>query len=260
MSAALVPTFSPRPDHRGPRTRLAARQLGAERAAAGHRRAGGRRDRLRRPLVRLLAGDFAAVPGKFELTVQLTRIVLPFLTLVALAAACMGMLNSLERLLRPGAVAGDVQRRPRSSPPSRWCRCAGGSASTPIMAVAVGTLVGGLGQVLLQWPALRARGLPLPAGARPRATRAAPRAGADGAGHDRPGRHPGQRLRQHRGRHRRRHRRGVVARLRVPGDVPADRPLRRLDRHGHHAGDVAAGGHRATSRAMRSHPGLGGRR
>src|SRR6187399_236025 len=47
------------------------------------------------PLVTLYAGDFAAVPGKIELTVRLTRIMLPFLTLVALAAVAMGMLNAL---------------------------------------------------------------------------------------------------------------------------------------------------------------------
>src|SRR5688572_3910584 len=32
------------------------------------------------PLVRLFASEFASVPGKFELTVHLTRIVFPFLT------------------------------------------------------------------------------------------------------------------------------------------------------------------------------------
>src|SRR5688572_4911030 len=53
------------------------------------------------PLVSVLAGDYAEVPGKFELTVTLTRVMLPFLTLVALAAACMGMLNSLDRYFLP---------------------------------------------------------------------------------------------------------------------------------------------------------------
>src|SRR5262249_57147092 len=53
------------------------------------------------PLVRLLAGDYAAVPGKIELTVLLTRTMLPFLMLVATAAAAMGMLNSLDRFFVP---------------------------------------------------------------------------------------------------------------------------------------------------------------
>ena len=53
------------------------------------------------PLVRLFAAEFAAVPGKIELTVHLTRIMLPFLTLVAVAAALMGMLNSLGHFFVP---------------------------------------------------------------------------------------------------------------------------------------------------------------
>jgi putative peptidoglycan lipid II flippase len=42
-------------------------------------------------LIGLMAGGFGAVPGKLALTVTLTRIMLPFLPAVALAAAAMGM-------------------------------------------------------------------------------------------------------------------------------------------------------------------------
>jgi putative peptidoglycan lipid II flippase len=45
-------------------------------------------------LVWLLAPGFASVPGKFELAVHLTRIMFPFLLLMALAAQATGMLNS----------------------------------------------------------------------------------------------------------------------------------------------------------------------
>jgi putative peptidoglycan lipid II flippase len=48
-------------------------------------------------LVRLMAPGFAAVPGKFELAVLLTRIMFPFLLLVALAAQAMGVLNACDR-------------------------------------------------------------------------------------------------------------------------------------------------------------------
>ena len=51
--------------------------------------------------MRLFASEFAAVPGKLELTIYLTRIVFPFLTLVAVAAAMMGMLNSLGHFFVP---------------------------------------------------------------------------------------------------------------------------------------------------------------
>ena len=60
------------------------------------------------PLARLLAGNYAQVPGKLELTIFLTRIMLPFLTLVAIAAAVMGMLNSLNRFLVPRTFSRDV--------------------------------------------------------------------------------------------------------------------------------------------------------
>jgi len=48
-------------------------------------------------LVRLMAPGFEQVPGKFQLTVTLTRIMFPFLALVALAAQAMGVLNACDR-------------------------------------------------------------------------------------------------------------------------------------------------------------------
>ena len=52
-------------------------------------------------LVALLAPGFAQVPGKFELAVTLTRIMFPFLLLVALAAQAMGMLNACDQFAVP---------------------------------------------------------------------------------------------------------------------------------------------------------------
>ena len=48
-------------------------------------------------LVHVLAPGFVQVPGKFELAVLLTRIMFPFLMLVALAAQAMGLLNACDR-------------------------------------------------------------------------------------------------------------------------------------------------------------------
>ncbi|WP_456431104.1 murein biosynthesis integral membrane protein MurJ [Thermosulfuriphilus sp.] len=45
-------------------------------------------------LVRLMAPDFSAVPGKIALTTLLTRIMFPFLWLVSVAAIFMGILNT----------------------------------------------------------------------------------------------------------------------------------------------------------------------
>jgi len=110
-----------------------------------------------RPLVTLYAADFARVPGKLDLTVQLTRIVLPFLTMVAIAAAAMGMLNSLHHYFVPAlapamfnvaTIAGVVALTPLMPR----------LGLAPIIAVAISALVGGFGQAAIQWPSLRAEG------------------------------------------------------------------------------------------------------
>ena len=61
-------------------------------------------------LVGVLAPGFERVPGKAEITVVLTRIMLPFLPLVSLAAVAMGMLNAHERFTMPAFALRGVQR------------------------------------------------------------------------------------------------------------------------------------------------------
>jgi len=56
-------------------------------------------------LVHLLAPGFAAVPGKFELAVRMTRIMFPFLLLVALAAQAMGVLNACNKFGVPAMAS-----------------------------------------------------------------------------------------------------------------------------------------------------------
>lgn len=56
-------------------------------------------------LVTTLAPGYAAVPGKFELAVSMTRIMFPFLLLVALAAQAMGMLNSSNKFGVPAMAS-----------------------------------------------------------------------------------------------------------------------------------------------------------
>jgi len=110
-----------------------------------------------RPIVGLYAAEFARVPGKLDLTVQLARIVLPFLTFVAIAAAAMGMLNSLHHYFVPAlapamfnvaTIAGVVVLAPLMPR----------LGLAPIVAVAISALVGGFGQAAIQWPSLRAEG------------------------------------------------------------------------------------------------------
>ena len=52
-------------------------------------------------MVQQWATGFSLVAGKAELTVQLTRIMMPFLLLVSLAALAMGMLNAEGRFTPP---------------------------------------------------------------------------------------------------------------------------------------------------------------
>jgi putative peptidoglycan lipid II flippase len=111
-------------------------------------------------LVRLFAPGFAAVPGKLELTVLLTRVMLPFLPAVALAAAAMGMLNArgsfavpalAPTMLNLGMIVGGVALIPaveRIGQPA-------------ILAMALGVLLGGIGQFVFQLPTLHGLGFRL---------------------------------------------------------------------------------------------------
>src|SRR6478672_11538431 len=110
-----------------------------------------------RPLVEVYASEFGRVPGKLDLTVQLARIVLPFLTMAAIAAAAMGMLNSLHHYFVPAlapamfnlaTIVGVFALTPLL--PHLGMR--------PIAAVAIAALAGGVGQIAVQWPSLRAEG------------------------------------------------------------------------------------------------------
>ncbi|MGE0041288.1 MAG: murein biosynthesis integral membrane protein MurJ [Vicinamibacterales bacterium] len=109
------------------------------------------------PLVRLYAADFAAVPGKLELTVFLARIMLPFLTLVAVAAACMGMLNSLGYFFIP-ALSPAMFNVATVVMAVALIPFAPRLGIDPIVIIALSTLVGGAGQLALQWPPLAREG------------------------------------------------------------------------------------------------------
>ena len=109
------------------------------------------------PLVRLFAADFAEVPGKLELTIYLTRIAFPFLTLVAVAAALMGMLNSLGHFFVP-ALSPAMFNVAIIVMSLGLIPIAPTLGVQPIAIVAVATLVGGLGQLAIQWPPLRREG------------------------------------------------------------------------------------------------------
>ena len=121
-------------------------------------------------LVHFIAPGFADIPGKTELTVAMTRIMFPFLLLVALAAVAMGVLNTCNVFGVPaaasaffnlGSIVGGVGAMAWLAPGYVTSVFGGGHASAEpdaaaraITAMAIGTLVGGLLQLLVQVPAL----------------------------------------------------------------------------------------------------------
>jgi putative peptidoglycan lipid II flippase len=108
-------------------------------------------------ITRALAPTYAEIPGKLALTAELTRVMVPFLPMIAIAAAVMGMLNALHKFFIPSLSPAMFN--------IATIACALGVAPLmprfglePIMAIAIGTLLGGVGQILLQWPLLRKEG------------------------------------------------------------------------------------------------------
>ena len=107
-------------------------------------------------IVRIQAYGFGATGAKYELTVLLTRITFPYILLVSLVAFFMGVLNSLRHfaapaaapiLLNVGIIAGAL--------------CVSPWLSEPIVGVAIGVLIGGILQVLLQIPWVLKKGVSL---------------------------------------------------------------------------------------------------
>lgn len=104
-------------------------------------------------IVHVLAPGFGRIPGKLSLTVQLLRVMFPYLFLVALAALFMAILNSLGRFLAPAL-----------SPTLLNVAMIGAAlliapdAENPALPLALAVLVGGMGQLAIQVPSALACG------------------------------------------------------------------------------------------------------
>jgi putative peptidoglycan lipid II flippase len=107
--------------------------------------------------VYILAAGYADTPGKMELTIQMTRILSPFLLFVALAAVAMGMLNAFGSFFIPAAAPAAF---------NVCCILAGIFLSPfmprfgmePVVSMAVGAIVGGASPFLVQVPPARRLG------------------------------------------------------------------------------------------------------
>jgi putative peptidoglycan lipid II flippase len=108
-------------------------------------------------IVRIMAPGFFASLAVGELTVRMTRLMFPYLFFVGLAALVMGVLNAHRHFLLPalspaalnvGIIIGAVVLAPR--------------LPEPVTGLALGVLIGGAAQLLVQVPWLAARGLLAP--------------------------------------------------------------------------------------------------
>jgi putative peptidoglycan lipid II flippase len=109
-------------------------------------------------IVKAIAWGFKGDLDKYVLTVKLTRIMFPYLFFIGLAALAMGMLNSLRSFLAPALSPVMLNVMTISSVMvSIWF------LKDPILGVAVGVVLGGMSQFLIQVPGLRKQGMmPIP--------------------------------------------------------------------------------------------------
>ncbi len=105
-------------------------------------------------IVRIQAFGFETGGDRYELTVLLTRITFPYIFLISIVAFFMGVLNSLRRFAAPAAAPvflniGMIGAAYFISP----------HCPEPVMGLAIGVLIGGVLQVVVQIPWLLKEGL-----------------------------------------------------------------------------------------------------
>lgn len=108
-------------------------------------------------VVKLIALGWEYKPGyhdKYLLGVKLTRLMFPYLLFIGIAALAMGMLNSLRSFLAPALspVMLNIMTISAVVISLRYL-------SDPILGVAVGVVLGGLFQFLIQVPGLKKEGM-----------------------------------------------------------------------------------------------------
>jgi len=156
LSTAVVPVFTETLTREGPEAfgRLARAVTGAAIvvlcAVAGL-------GALVAPLVvTVMAPGWRADPELLTLAVTLTRALFPYLVFVGLAALAMGALNAHHRFFTAAIGPAVLNLAMIAAVVGLATRL-----TTPIMALVIGVLVGGLGQLLVQLPELHRIGVPL---------------------------------------------------------------------------------------------------
>jgi len=109
------------------------------------------------PLAHSYAPGYIDTPEKIALTTLITRVNMPFLLLIAIAAAFMGMLNSLRRFFIP-ATSPALYNVVFILCPIVFVPVFTRLGLQPVMALSAGMLLGGVAQIVVQWPVLRQEG------------------------------------------------------------------------------------------------------
>ena len=103
-----------------------------------------------RPLTELITPGFVKNPALFDLTVELTRIVFPYIIEISAVALCMGVLNSFGHFLAPALATSEL---------NTIIIVGAGVAYLFKLDVAHtlawSVVIGGMGQVLMQQPQMR---------------------------------------------------------------------------------------------------------
>jgi putative peptidoglycan lipid II flippase len=102
-------------------------------------------------LISLFAPSFTKEPEKFQLTVNLTRIMAPFLTCVSLAAVFMGVLNSLKVFFVPALAPASYNVMSILSMLT-LSGVISANGYHPIYSLGIGAMLGGILQALVQLP------------------------------------------------------------------------------------------------------------
>ncbi|MDE2058653.1 MAG: murein biosynthesis integral membrane protein MurJ [candidate division NC10 bacterium] len=100
-------------------------------------------------LIRLIAPGFQAVPSKLDLAVYLTRLMFPYILFIGVAALFMAILNSQGHFATPALSSSMLN--------IAMIGCAlylTPYVNPPILALTIGVLIGGVGQLLIQIPAI----------------------------------------------------------------------------------------------------------
>ena len=109
-------------------------------------------------LVSLVAPGFKNTPGKFELAVTMTRIMFPFLLIVALSAQAMGILNACNQFGVPAMASTFFNIGSIVSGLILGKLIGPSFGISPIHGMAYGVVIGGAMQLLWQVPSLRRAG------------------------------------------------------------------------------------------------------